>query len=300
MTVTEGGNKRTLRELQKLIEEDASLKNLSKDREQELISTLEEHRALKATGARANRRAAAIDATKNVDGIIQECKNLYLRTGVRTIVFFTRSHADNRFDAMFAASNPTSLKFFPQILKLDAGNVATKFELFACAEEKAGIKIGSTNTLRMECTWLIVDGLRKITQDKKINMNYQNYETVIIEAHHVKLVGWPEHVPFATPANLTTKDEILLLRSALKDGVCHWKVLSHKERMEHAKRLEDARASGVMIGVKHKPRRDKGKPRKKKSAGTSSQMPPKFKSRDTIDDEEDQQTNNEEDACGAI
>lgn len=70
--ITEGGNKHTLKELQKLVNEDASLKNLSKEREQELIAALEDHRALKTTGARATGHAAAIDAAKNVDTMIQE------------------------------------------------------------------------------------------------------------------------------------------------------------------------------------------------------------------------------------
>lgn len=66
MMESEGGNKYMLKELKKLVEEEATLQNLSKEHEQELIAALEEAQALKSTGACANRRAAATDATKNI------------------------------------------------------------------------------------------------------------------------------------------------------------------------------------------------------------------------------------------
>lgn len=122
-------------------------------------------------------------------------------------------------------------------------------------------------------------------------MNYQNYETVIIETHHVKLVGWPPCVLFTSPSNISMKDEILLLCSALKDGDCHWVVLSHEEQLQHAKKLAHARNQGLEIGKKRKERSDKGKPReprtKQQRKDSSSQIPPMYKSKAIIDDSDE-------------
>ena len=64
-----------------------------------------------------------------------------------------------------------------------------------------------------------------------ITMNYNNYNTTIVETYRVKLVGWPTSMPFTNPSNIGTIGEIHKLQDALKSGECHWKKLSKGERV---------------------------------------------------------------------
>ncbi|RDB20088.1 hypothetical protein Hypma_012876 [Hypsizygus marmoreus] len=289
------GDRLKLKEIQQLVLQDEELQNLSKDRQNELLKNLEDHRALHATGARAGNHAANVDASKNIDSII---KNMYLRTGVRTIAFFTRSHVNDDIVPVVGASDDPALKFFPEVLKLDTTEVVAKFELFACVEDKAGFKVDTLASMRADCTRLILDGLRKILHDKKITMNYANFETVIVEAHHVRLVGWPRQIPFGSPSKLSTTDDVRALRASLQDGECKWEVLNALQRREHSKALTDARGRGDAIVKKRKQRSDSGTTRKggdgqppskkkRKQPSAASMVPPVYKSSELIDDDDE-------------
>lgn len=131
-------------------------------------------------------------------------------------------------------------------------------------------------------------------------MNYMNYNTVIVEKHHVHLVNWPSRITFGSPSNVSTIDDIRLLRSALQNGDCRWEFLTAQERKEHDHKLADARNKGVVIGKKRKERSDKGRPRMKGKGEQSkkrkmSQLPPgpMYKSADFIDDQDELQPNDD-------
>jgi len=94
-------------------------------------------------------------------------------------------------------------------------------------------------------------------------MNYVNYEKSIIRKYHVKLVGWPENIKFANPANLTSVEELRQLQQALRTHVCHWIKLTDREVRQYAETIEQREASGEQVGHKRKQRSDKGKPRKR-------------------------------------
>jgi hypothetical protein len=55
-----------------------------------------------------------------------------------------------------------------------------------------------------------------VTGKKDIAMNYNNYETAVIETYAVQLVGWPLGVKFISPSSIATVGEIRKLRDTLK------------------------------------------------------------------------------------
>ncbi|KAG6888716.1 hypothetical protein C0992_007675 [Termitomyces sp. T32_za158] len=222
-----------------------------------------------------------------------EMKNLFLRTGVRSFAFFSRSHAEDSVTTFTATSDNTVMKFFPGVLKLDYAEVLAKFEIYSCLENRSAVKPDTLSSMRAECTGLILDGLRSILVNKTVKMNYLNYDTAIIEKYHVNLAGWPSRIPFGSPSNISTVDDIRLLRSALRDGDCKWRFLTAEEQREHDRKLAEARGQGVTIGKKRKERSDKGKPRNQEKAQQSkkkktSQLPPgaMYKSAEFVDDAE--------------
>lgn len=144
---------------------------MSEARKKELIDQLVEHRTLKSQGSRAGCRASAIDAHKNIASITKEVsffphhkwrklihgtqmKNLYLRTGVRSFAFFSRSHVEDTTTSFTATSDDTVMKFFPEILKLDFAEVMAKFEMYACLENRCK-SLETFDFAGTEKTWLL-------------------------------------------------------------------------------------------------------------------------------------------------
>jgi len=96
-------------------------------------------------------------------------------------------------------------------------------------------------------------------------VNYANYDRSIVQKYHVKLDGWPATIPFATPHNISTVDEIRLLRHSLLEKTCKWVKLSKDEVKKHMETYAAKVKEGILVGRKRKVRSDKGKPRKKRA-----------------------------------
>ncbi|KIL64038.1 hypothetical protein M378DRAFT_39305, partial [Amanita muscaria Koide BX008] len=156
----------------------------------------------------------------------------------------------------FAASGDSAI-FFHEILKTDVYSVLRKFEMWACTRDHVP-KTDTLVSMRSECANLITESLQTITQNKKVTMNYANYDRAIVQKFHVKLVGWPEDIKFATPHTIYTVDEARLLRHYLQEKSCHWVKLSKQEARKHMASIVEKEKEGVIIGRKRKVRSDKG------------------------------------------
>lgn len=100
--------------------------------------------------------------------------------------------------------------------------------------------------------------------NKKVKMNYFNYETAIVEVLGQRLVGWPKTVKFANPSEIGTVNEIRMLRDHLKSGQCHWVKLTRSQLDEHIADLRSRREAGETVGKPRKKRSDAGTSRKHK------------------------------------
>jgi hypothetical protein len=97
-------------------------------------------------------------------------------------------------------------------------------------------------------------------------MNYANYDRSIIQKYKVKLVGWPTCIPFGSPHNICTVDEVSALRHLLKDKTCHWTLMTDQEVTQHM-RSTILREADLAVQIrKRKVRSDKGKRRGKTAA----------------------------------
>ncbi|KAG2353336.1 hypothetical protein BDR07DRAFT_1231797, partial [Suillus spraguei] len=94
-------------------------------------------------------------------------------------------------------------------------------------------------------------------------MNYNNYNTAIIETYAVKLVGWPQGVKFISPSNIGTVGEIRKLRDALKARTCYWAALTPAEVKLHTAELDACRSAGQVVRQPRKKRSDAGVARKR-------------------------------------
>jgi hypothetical protein len=88
-------------------------------------------------------------------------------------------------------------------------------------------------------------------------MNYPNYEQQIMQKLQVKLVGYTYH-KFISPFNISTVNDLRILRDALRCGSCCWIRMTKGEVARHSAELTAQEAAGVTIGKKRKERSDKG------------------------------------------
>ena len=103
-----------------------------------------------------------------------------------------------------------------------------------------------------------------VTNNKKVKMNYANYETYIIQQMGVRMVGWPKSVKFVNPSQIGTVLEIRTLRDDLKSGACHWVKLTKSQLDAHRADMEEWREQGETVGKQRKKRSDAGTSQKRK------------------------------------
>jgi hypothetical protein len=107
-------------------------------------------------------------------------------------------------------------------------------------------------------------GIGTVTNNKKIKMNYVNYETSIIQQMEVRLVGWLKSVKFVNPSQIGTVLEICTLHDDLKSGACHWVKLTKGQLDAHRADMEEWREQGETVDKQRKNRSDVGSSRKRK------------------------------------
>ena len=103
-----------------------------------------------------------------------------------------------------------------------------------------------------------------MTNNKKVKMNYVNYETSIIQQMGVCLVGWPKSVKFVNPLQIGTVLEICTLCDDLRSGACHWVKLTKGQLDAHRADMEEWWEQGETVGKQRKKWSDAGTSRKRK------------------------------------
>lgn len=120
-----------------------------------------------------------------------------------------------------------------------------------------------------------------MVKNKTLKMSYAQYDTDIKLAWKVKIVGWPEGIPFVKPSELGSNDRVRRICSAVRSGQIRWVYMELEEIRELEADIERRREEGTLNPRKE--RADKGKRHK------SSRR------RRADEDEEDDEGNNEED-----
>lgn len=69
-------------------------------------------------------------------------------------------------------------------------------------------------------------------------MNFPHYQSKVVLAYGVELVGWPAVVPFVNPGSIHRVAELETLCNAIKAGDCAWSVLDDQRWARHKKGTE--------------------------------------------------------------
>ena len=88
--------------------------------------------------------------------------------------------------------------------------------------------------------------------------------------YQVELTGWPSHVTFKSPSQITTSMDLWAVWDVLKSGICRWTPLSHEANEELAKCVD----SGELRKKSCAPQADKGKKRGPRNGVGKENRPP--------------------------
>ncbi|KAK0235546.1 hypothetical protein EDD85DRAFT_955103 [Armillaria nabsnona] len=239
------GERLRLEQLQELVKTDPRCDELT---DRELQSLKEEIYAKcldKQQGAQVSHKGAADNYRHTADLIESALIGLGHRTGAHGFAVLSQGSVDDTM-APCLLQIPGSTAFPTTSIKVDPTDFVHQFELFSCTVDDKAHK--DQASIRKDMTQLISDGLEAITHVKGVNMNYQNYEKSLVMHHGIKLVGWPEQIPFGSPSNIS----------------CRWTRLDETEMEELTESIVSCEVSGEVVGKKRKEWSDKGGLHKKK------------------------------------
>ncbi|KAK7007339.1 hypothetical protein R3P38DRAFT_2553698, partial [Favolaschia claudopus] len=225
-----------------------------------LIDQLIEHRTTKRKGIRGTTKAAQLDTRLTAKKMGEAAEDLYDRTGDRAMVFITRGDADDP-SRPFCADSGGALEFLTQVLDISEYDFLRKFELWSCTRDRGPQERNGINDVRKEVSQLIQDGLRKITNNKTITMEYVHYDVAIREAKRVELAGWPGDVKIKDRERWSAETG-RRIRRMLQAGEITWVVMTKNQHDELVAAHDKLRANSTSGSLrKRKERSDKGKPR---------------------------------------
>ncbi|KAG1752352.1 uncharacterized protein EDB91DRAFT_1044414 [Suillus paluster] len=260
------GSQYSLAELREMVAADPETKGLTRQEKEDYIAALEEHRQKKVVSVRANNLAAAQDVVATMDRIVKELDDLQVRTGVYGTLFVVCGHINDTIQsAMHGTDN--SEDFWEDVYEHPMADFLRQYEQWACTQNQSK----SFVSLHSSCTYAAPVDLNElaVTGKKDIVMNYNNYETSVIETYGVRLVGWPHSVKFTSPSNIGTVGDIRKLHDALKACTCYWTILSSAEVKAHASELDTRHSAGEVVRKPRKKCLDAGVPRKRKDGSSA-------------------------------
>lgn len=271
---------------------------LTSEEKKTIIDDFEQQKATKTKALRISTKSKIHDVNKTMAAIEQELNHLKSRTGVETLLFTSRGSTDLTMTGI-AFATPGVEKFLQDTLKTDPQEFLQKMEGFAVA----GVRGAAANhaqrvsALRKDIRQEILEGLRSITGDPSIRMEWKWYWRNVVSRHSVIIEGWPAAIPFQ---NLSTESrtisELASLLQKWRRGVIFWKTLTAEELQTLTmNRQHQINGGELETPAPRRRRSDFGKKRQRNTEDNDgnprSRKSRKHISPDTIDSDDD--TSNE-------
>ncbi|KAJ3978206.1 hypothetical protein F5890DRAFT_1479550, partial [Lentinula detonsa] len=208
------------------------------------------------SGARASAKANDNDVAKTWSELTHKAQNLSKRTSAATFGFICSSKAGQHITRQFFGNGPIEAFLLSKFGLTGAEFVEAAEAYFIFVSSGRTSTNMGVKAMRKETVKLILEGLKNITRNDKICMEYEHYEVLIIKEYGVKLVGWPDGVPMETPYNLNAAHAISLYQ-AVKSKTCMWKPLDGME-LHRVRRSIEARVDSGDLAIPERLRRGKG------------------------------------------
>ncbi|KAJ3793206.1 hypothetical protein GGU11DRAFT_760122 [Lentinula aff. detonsa] len=256
----QGVKLKTLHEKHQVMAEDidiqAILADPGCDEAESAIHELCAYQNAKISGARASAKANDNDIAKTWSELTHKAQNLSKRTSAATFGFICGSKAGQHITRQFFGNGPIEAFLLSKFGLTGAEFIeAAEAYFIFLSSGRTSTNMG-VKAMRKETVKLILEGLKNITRNNKICMEYEHYEVLIIKEYGVKLIGWPDGVPMETPYNLNAAHAISLYQ-AVKSKTCMWKPLDRME-LHRVRRSIEARVDSVDLAIPERLRRGKG------------------------------------------
>ncbi|KAG2060500.1 hypothetical protein BDR06DRAFT_1053699 [Suillus hirtellus] len=130
------GVKYTLVEICNIIEDDLSIKHLSRQEKKDYILKLKEHCAQQCLSVCATNSAASKDVQVTLDKVFKELEALVLCTGMYACLFATCGHVYDTNQAMWFGTD-NMMDFWEDVLSLQPDYITKQLELWGCNQNKS-------------------------------------------------------------------------------------------------------------------------------------------------------------------
>ncbi|KAF8573703.1 hypothetical protein K439DRAFT_1665703 [Ramaria rubella] len=211
----------------------------------------------KHTAPRASTRAVIQDARLALESISSELMALTARTGMETMLFAVKGHAEHSMPEYISVSAKAD-HYLIHGLKKYTSDIAKEFETYILTDVD-GLTLnhnGRLAELKRKIRTEIRQGLVEITNDAKAMMQFDRYEKLIVVDRRVQLVNWPEGIPFVNASEIGSFHDLeRLLRALTHDDYedrCCWVTLSQEEWQQCQEAYFDAHLSAEPKRTKRK------------------------------------------------
>ncbi|KAJ3716784.1 hypothetical protein DFJ43DRAFT_1043236 [Lentinula guzmanii] len=213
------------------------LQNPESAEAQEAIRELMEYQEAKFRGTRASAKANDNDIVKTWGKIANTSQNLSHRTSAATFGFVCSSKPGQNVTRQFFGNGPIEA-FLMSKFGMTGEEFVESAESYFIYTSAGRIATGmGVKKMQKEIVRLIAEGLREVTKNEKLSMEYDHYDILLVKEYGVRLVGWPEGVRFLNPHKLHASDVIKLYNN-IHQKVCRWKKLDGREFHEAKKEIE--------------------------------------------------------------
>ncbi|KAF8492146.1 hypothetical protein JB92DRAFT_3128097 [Gautieria morchelliformis] len=155
------------------------------------------------------------DTRHVLTSIEEELHHLNARTSTEVFMFTVKGKDEHHQDGTVIMT-PKAESFLVNILKLDPDRVSREFEMYTLRSAEADLL--TFLGVNWPCSWADLD------------MEYVQFERLLVEAHGIDLVGWPKDILFANPSKITRIADLNKVHAALSEGTCHWVRLTQEEQ----------------------------------------------------------------------
>ncbi|KAJ3832905.1 hypothetical protein F5878DRAFT_646390 [Lentinula raphanica] len=258
------GSREPLKRLHELVKEDEELQEMAEDSDtmaefREQYDKHQEEKKLKSI--RISKTAQARMVASKVNELQDNASFMAEAADVASFGLIVRGSFESTVTSSFWGHGPVD-EFFRKTFNKGVQDVLDLFQAYVCTAEKMGTRKLYQSEMLAEIVRLIGQGLREITGISDLTMSYSKYDKLIVIPYKVRLLGWPEDVPFSYPHKLHA-DEIKTLFDSLSNGTTHWQRMAAFEHRHYINELEKA---GKLDPQQRPQRSDAGKSHKKRRA----------------------------------
>ncbi|KAH7922382.1 hypothetical protein BV22DRAFT_974595, partial [Leucogyrophana mollusca] len=241
-----------------------------------------EYRENKLLGRRISTKSKVNNVTLTMKSVESQLNSLNSCTGAEMILFTTCGTTDLPLRGL-AFATPGIEDFMPIVMNMDTQDFVTKMEGFAIQGIKGAAKNHQKHIsqVRAQIRNEIQKQLREITGHKEVRMQWKLYFQNIIDVYQVKIVGWPDNVPFGNLSQVSSAlPDLQALLRKWQSGAIRWEHIDDDELARLREKRNQQLESGEIQDHCCHVCSDKGKSRKKGGATRTKE----YKSAETIAD----------------